>query len=80
MSSTEIRVPEGMADEDAEIVLANWLVDEGEQVDEGDVVCELMVTKVTFEVAAPAAGRLEQRTTVEDVVAVGALLGVISAA
>ena len=80
MSSTEIRVPEGMADEDAEIVLANWLVDEGEQVDEGDVVCELMVTKVTFDVEAPAAGRLEQRATVEDVVAVGALLGVISAA
>ena len=80
MSSTEIRVPEGMAEEDAEIVLANWLVDEGEQVDEGDVVCELMVTKVTFEVAPPTTGRLEQRAVVEDVVAVGALLGVICAA
>lgn len=80
MSSMEIRVPEGMTEEDAEIVLANWLVDEGEQVDEGDVVCELMVTKVTLEVAAPAAGRIEQRAAVEDIVAVGALLGVISAA
>lgn len=80
MSSTEIRVPDGMAGEDTEIVLANWLVDEGEHVDEGDVICELMVTKVTFEVAAPATGCIEQRATAEDVVAVGALLGVISAA
>jgi hypothetical protein len=31
-------------------------------------------------VAAPTAGRLEQRASVEDVVTIGALLGVISAA
>lgn len=80
MSITDIRVPEGIADEDAEIVLANWLVDEGEHVDEGDVVCELMVTKVTFEVGAPASGKLVQRAKAEDIVAVGALLGVISVA
>jgi pyruvate/2-oxoglutarate dehydrogenase complex dihydrolipoamide acyltransferase (E2) component len=80
MSNTEILVPEGMAQQDTEIVLANWLVDEGEYVDEGDPICELMVTKVTIEVAAPTAGRLEQRASVEDVVTIGALLGVISAA
>ena len=80
MSNAEIRVPEGIAEEGSEIVLANWLVDEGEHVEEGDVVCELMVAKATFEVAASMPGRLEQRAAVEDVVPVGALLGVISGA
>ena len=78
MSSTEILVPEGIADEDAEIVFANWLVDAGQTVDEGDVICELMVTKVTIEIPAPASGRLEQRASEEDVVTVGAVLGGIS--
>ncbi|KRB82703.1 hypothetical protein ASE00_11765 [Sphingomonas sp. Root710] len=79
MSSTEIRVPDGIADEETEIVVANWLVDEGDHVDADDVVCELMVTKVTFEVPAPASGVLQQRASVEDIVAVGDLLGVIVA-
>lgn len=79
MSSIEIRVPDGIAAEDSEIVVANWVVTDGEHVDEGDLVCELMVTKVTVEVPAPASGRLEQRAVEEDVVAVGAVLGVITA-
>lgn len=78
MRSTEIRVPDGLGD-DGEIVVANWVIDDGEQVDAGDLVCELMVTKATFEVAAPASGKLEQRKAVEDVVTTGDLLGVISA-
>ncbi|MDX3899284.1 MAG: lipoyl domain-containing protein [Sphingobium sp.] len=77
MSSTEIRVPEGLSGEDGEIVVANWVVDEGEMVDAGDLVCELMVTKVTFEIVAPASGKLEQRRSVEDVVGIGDLLGLI---
>lgn len=77
--STEIKVPEGIAeDEDAEIVFANWLVDDGAQVDEGETICELMVTKVTIEVPAPASGRLEQRAAEEDIVQVGTVIGVIS--
>lgn len=79
MSSTEIRVPEGLGGEDSEIVVANWVADEGETVEAGDLVCELMVTKVTFEIVAPASGRVEQRKAVEDVVSVGDLLGVIVA-
>ncbi len=77
MSSSDIRVPEGIGEDDAEIVVAGWSVENGGHVDAGEVVCELMVTKVTFEVEAPAAGRLEQIAVVEDVVSVGTVIGKI---
>ena len=79
MSSTEILVPDGIAEDDSEIVVANWVVADGEHVDKGDLICELMVTKVTVEVPAPATGTLEQRASEEDIVAAGAVLGVIAA-
>lgn len=78
MSGIEILVPEGVAADGGEIVVANWLAEDGDHVDAGDVVCELMVTKVTFEVEAPSSGRLEHHAQAEDVVTVGALLGTIA--
>jgi pyruvate/2-oxoglutarate dehydrogenase complex dihydrolipoamide acyltransferase (E2) component len=46
-------------DED-EGVVSNWFVREGAQVDEGDVVCEIQVEKVSVDVPAPATGELTE--------------------
>jgi pyruvate/2-oxoglutarate dehydrogenase complex dihydrolipoamide acyltransferase (E2) component len=56
---TDITVPEGLwseADKTGSIVV--WLYPDGAEVREGDVVAELMVEKVTFEIEAPASGTL----------------------
>ncbi|MFB6122563.1 MAG: lipoyl domain-containing protein [Haloferacaceae archaeon] len=46
-------------DED-EGVVSNWFVREGAQVDEGDVVCEIQVEKVSVDVHAPTTGELDE--------------------
>lgn len=40
------------------VQVSSWLVETGEYVFEGDRIVELMVPGITFDVAAPADGRL----------------------
>lgn len=40
------------------IRVSTWLVTLGESLDEGDRIVELLVPGMTFDVAAPASGRL----------------------
>jgi pyruvate/2-oxoglutarate dehydrogenase complex dihydrolipoamide acyltransferase (E2) component len=53
-------------DGDAEIV--RWLVDDGGQVSQGDVVAEIETAKLLLEITAPASGRLTHLTAVGHVV------------
>ena len=55
-----VAVPEDLWEPhgDEEAVLVGWLRQDGEAVAEGAVIAEIMVDKVTIDVAAPAAGRL----------------------
>jgi biotin carboxyl carrier protein len=46
------------ASEDA--LLESWLVDEGDRVDAGQVLCMASLVKQGLEVAAPSAGVVEQ--------------------
>ncbi|MFC6988440.1 lipoyl domain-containing protein [Haloplanus sp. GCM10025708] len=46
-------------DED-EGVVSNWFVREGARIEEGDVVCEIQVEKVSVDVPAPATGELDE--------------------
>lgn len=48
------------AGEDAEAVLESWLVDEGDHVDAGQVLCKASLASQGVDVAAPAAGIVEQ--------------------
>jgi len=45
-----------------EATFHRWLKNEGEQVQEGDPIAELETDKVNFELEAPAAGVLTDRT------------------
>jgi pyruvate/2-oxoglutarate dehydrogenase complex dihydrolipoamide acyltransferase (E2) component len=51
-------VPLDLWDEDAEGALSLWLVEDGDTVAAGDVVCEVMAEKISFDVTAPAAGKI----------------------
>ena len=75
--STEIRVP-ALGESVTEATVAQWFKQPGEAVAMDEPICELETDKVTLEVPSPVAGVLtELSAQVEDVVEVGALLGVI---
>ena len=43
---------------DEPVRVSCWLVDVGDDIDEGDRVVEVLIRGITFDVSAPAAGRL----------------------
>lgn len=53
-----VRLPELGADEPVRI--SCWLVEAGDAVDAGDRLVELLVSGMTFDVPAPAAGVLQR--------------------
>lgn len=75
--STEVRVPETLWEEDSEAVITSWLVSNGGAVQAGDMIAELMVQKIQYELEAPASGTLQILKDVDDVVAKGDLVGQI---
>ena len=71
----EIRLPELGA---APAVLSVWFAEEGERVYEGDRVIEVLVDGATFDVPAPATGRLlEKRALPDEELRMGQVLGII---
>lgn len=58
--------------------LSLWLVDAGDRVFEGDRVVEILVNGATFDVAAPASGRLREKLALpDDPIKPGQALGVL---
>ena len=49
-------------------VVAQWLVEDGALVAEGEIVCQVESMKVFFEVRAPAAGTLRYRAELGEIV------------
>ena len=60
-----------------EVVIANWLVEEGDRVEMDDLICELESDKATFEVPAEADGIIKFKAQAGDTLEIGALLCVI---
>ncbi len=54
-----------------------WLVDDGAVVQEGDLVAELLVEKLTMELEAPATGRLRIIASPQNVVNRGDMVAMI---
>ncbi|WP_414901802.1 biotin/lipoyl-containing protein [Sphingomonas flavalba] len=80
-AAIDIIVPEGVGeDADDEIVLAAWYFEDGEAVSAEADICQLMVSKVSFDVMAPAAGRLRHVAAVEDIVTTGQVIARIEPA
>ena len=64
---------------DVPIVVSHWYADMDEEVWEGDRLVELLVGPATFDVSAPASGRLAQILVQEDDrVEPGMVLGVLA--
>ncbi len=57
--------------------LAEWLVDDGASVKEGDPIYVLETAKSAIEVTAPAAGRLVQKVAAGETYPVGTDIGQI---
>jgi pyruvate/2-oxoglutarate dehydrogenase complex dihydrolipoamide acyltransferase (E2) component len=71
----EIRLPELGA---TPVVLSVWFADPGDLVYEGDRVVEVRVGAATFDVAAPATGRLAEKLQLpNDELETGQVLGLV---
>lgn len=72
----EIEVPE-IGESVSSGILASWLKEDGERVDEGEEIFELETDKATLGVPSPAAGVLSRGAAEGDEVAVGQVVGQI---
>lgn len=60
------------------VVLSSWFADTGDVVYEGDRLVEVLVKGASFDVPAPATGRLaEKRALRDDKLCAGQVLGVV---
>lgn len=73
-----ITVPTNLWDEDTDAVITSWLVSDGAQVNEGDLIAEIMVEKIQHEIRSPATGSIKISQPVEAVVSKGSVIGEIS--
>ena len=73
---TEVKVP-SVGESVTRGVITAWVKQDGQTVNEGDILCELETDKTTLEVPAPAAGVLQIQVEEETEVELGQVLGVI---
>lgn len=72
----EMKIPT-VGESITEVVIANWLVEDGDHVEMDDLICELESDKATFEVPAEANGIIRLKAEAGDTLEIGALLCVI---
>ena len=72
----EIKVPEA-GESITSGVIASWLKENGDSVNEGDILCELETDKTTLEIPAPAGGVLKIQVEEETEVEIGQVIGII---
>lgn len=77
--TTPITVPTDLWEGDGEGVITAWLVEDGSQVSQGDLVAEVMVEKAQYEIEAPTAGRLTIAKQEDEVVGKGATIATLDA-
>ncbi len=74
----EVKLPDLGEDAPNEATVSFFFVDEGDDVKEGDDLVEMVTDKATFEVPAPATGKVvEVKAEEEQIVKVGGVLAVI---
>jgi pyruvate/2-oxoglutarate dehydrogenase complex dihydrolipoamide acyltransferase (E2) component len=72
---TDICVPANLWDDGRDAAMSVWLYGEGDQVEAGSVIAEIMVEKTSYELLAPAAGRLGILVPADEIVAKGQVVG-----
>ncbi len=75
----EVAIPQGLWDttKTPEGIVANWFYAEGSKVAAGATVAEIMVEKATYEIAAPAEGRLHIMVPKDGVIRPGTVIAQI---
>lgn len=68
---TEVRIPDDLWDDDSEGAISAWLYDDGDSVEAGAVIAEIMNEKVVFEIVARTSGALAILTAAEEPVRKG---------
>ena len=77
MSKFELKMPK-MGESITEGTIINWLINEGDSFDEGDIILEVATDKVDNEVPAPVSGTLiKTMFQAKDVVPVGEVLAIL---
>ncbi len=77
MSKTEFKMPK-MGESITEGTILNWLVQEGDAFEEGDILVEVATDKVDNEVPAPSAGTMiSHKVASKDVVPVGDTIAIL---
>ncbi|MBX5452689.1 MAG: biotin attachment protein [Acidobacteriia bacterium] len=73
--AVDIIVPKDLWEEEVEGVIVAWLTEEGASVRKGDVVAEIMVKKVQFDILAPAEGRVRILKKADEIIRKGDVIG-----
>lgn len=74
--TTEIRIPKiGMSA--TEMTLSEWMFEDGEQVEAGDVIYTIETDKTTTEIEAPVGGVLRVTGVEGEVYPIGTVVGMI---
>ena len=77
LPSQEFKMPK-MGESITEGTIINWLVNEGDSFEEGDILLEVATDKVDNEVPAPASGKmLEHKFKAKEVVPVGETIAIL---
>lgn len=76
--SHDIKIPLDLWEEDEEAVITAWLVNEGDSVDAGDIVAEIMVSKIQHEITAPETGKLSIIKEADAIVVKGDIIGMLN--
>lgn len=56
---TDVTIPDDFWDDDSEGSISSWFYADGDTVEQGDLLAEVMNEKVASELIAPAGGTLE---------------------
>ena len=75
---TEVRIPFDLWDDDSEGAISAWLYEEGDRVEAGAIIAEVMNEKVSFELQAPVAGVLAILSPAEEAVRKGQVVARIA--
>lgn len=75
---TDIVVPAGLWEDTDTAVIGSWLYNEGDMVQAGAVIAEIMVEKSSYELTAPVGGTLRIGLPEESEVKAGQIVGQVS--
>lgn len=70
----DVRIPDDLGPEGQESSISAWFFADGDRVEEGDLIAEVMFEKSTNELLAPASGTLQILVAAEEPVGNGLIV------